>query len=131
MAISMITVITLWGDREEKRETNKMVQAAARIARHFTTVLRLIPTLIRREMSNDYVTRRKTKTPAVRAARAILEINASTRTTETQHENMSLVGDDRQRFSRDKRLGDMRRCSLKDIWFFSPFSLYAALFPGK
>jgi len=30
MAISMITVITLSGDREEQRETNKMVQAAAR-----------------------------------------------------------------------------------------------------
>lgn len=80
MAISMLTVITLSGDREEKRETNKMVQAAARIARHFTTVSRLIPMLIRREMSDDYVTRRKTKTPVMRATRTILGTNASTRT---------------------------------------------------
>jgi len=83
MAISMITVITLSGEREEQRETNKMVQAAASIARHFTTISRLIPTLIRCEMSNDYIIRRKTKTPAMRAARAILETNVSARTTET------------------------------------------------
>lgn len=71
MAISMITVITLSENCEEQRETNKMLQAAARIARHFTTTSRLIPTLIRREMSNDYVTRRKTKTPAMRAWRGL------------------------------------------------------------
>lgn len=86
----MIAVITFSGDCEEKRETNKTgVQAVARIARHFTTVSRLIPTLIRREMSNDYVIRRKTKTPVVRATRAILETNAPTRTTETRLKNMS------------------------------------------
>lgn len=49
--------------------------------------------LIRREMSNDYVIQRKTKTSVVRAARTILVTNAPY--TDYSAQKYVTVGDDR------------------------------------